>query len=142
MGGSTAFVGRARELSGLRGEVGGGTRLLLVMGDAGVGKTRLVTEVMRRMAGVVSVWGGCLPMRETLPLLPVMDALGELSRVDRGELLEAALAVTPRYVRVEVERLLPQLGSGAGESTRRGESGQRERLFAAVAELLSAVARV
>ena len=61
------------------------------MGDAGVGKTRLVTEVTRRMAGVVSVWGGCLPMRETLPLLPVMNALGELSRVDGGQLLDAAL---------------------------------------------------
>jgi hypothetical protein len=44
------------------------------MGDAGVGKTRLVTEGMQRMAGVVSIWDGCLPMRETLPLLPVMDA--------------------------------------------------------------------
>jgi hypothetical protein len=39
-----------------------------------VGKTRLVTEGMQRMAGVVSIWDGCLPMRETLPLLPVMDA--------------------------------------------------------------------
>ena len=143
MGGSAAFVGRDRELSRLRAVVGGDARLLLVMGDAGVGKTRLVTEGMRRVAadGVVTVWGGCLPMRETLPLLPVADALGELSRVDGGELLDAALAVTPRYVRVEVERLLPQLGSGAAESSGLGESGQRDRLFAAIAELLGAVAR-
>jgi hypothetical protein len=98
---------------------------------------------MRRMLadGVVSVWGGCLPMRETLPLLPVMDALGELSRVDGGELLDAALAVTPRYVRMEVERLLPQLEADAPQSTGRGESGQRDRLFAAIAELLGAVDR-
>jgi ATP/maltotriose-dependent transcriptional regulator MalT len=123
--------------------VGGDTRLLLVIGDAGVGKTRLVTEGMRRVAahGVVSVWGECLPMRETLPLLPVADALGELNRVDGGELLEAALAVTPRYVRAEVERLLPQLGSGAVESSGPGDSGQRDRLFAAIAELLGAVAQ-
>ena len=52
VGGSAAFVGRDRELSHLRSEVGGDTRLLLVMGDAGVGKTRLVTEAMQRMAGV------------------------------------------------------------------------------------------
>jgi predicted ATPase len=111
VGGSAAFVGRESELSSLRVAVGGDTRLLLVIGDAGVGKTRFVTEGMRRVAahGVVSVWGECLPMRETLPLLPVADALGELSRVDGGELLEAALSVTPRYVRAEVERLLPQL---------------------------------
>jgi DNA-binding CsgD family transcriptional regulator/tetratricopeptide (TPR) repeat protein len=142
VGGSAAFVGRDRELSRLRAVVGGDARLLLVMGDAGVGKTRLVTEGMRRAAadGVVSVWGGCLPMREALPLLPVMDALGELSRIDGGELLDAALAVTPRYVRMEVQRLLPQLEAGAAESSARGESGQRNRLFAALAELLSAVA--
>jgi hypothetical protein len=93
---------------------------------------------MRRAAagGVVAVWGGCLPVRETLPLLPVADALGELSGVDRGELLDAALAVTPRYVRSEVERLLPQLGSGPVESTGPGDTGQRDRLFAAIAELL------
>jgi DNA-binding CsgD family transcriptional regulator/tetratricopeptide (TPR) repeat protein len=123
--------------------VGGDARLLLVMGDAGVGKTRLVTEGMRRAAadGVVCVWGGCLPMREALPLLPVMDALGELSRVEGGELLDAALAVTPRYVRVEVARLLPQLEPGTPESSGRGDSGQRDRLFAAIAELLGAAAR-
>ena len=143
MGGSAVFVGRDRELSRLRAVVGGEARLLLVMGDAGVGKTRLVTEGMRRVAadGVVAVWGGCLPMRETLPLLPVADALGELSRVDGGELLEAALAVSPRYVRGEVERLLPQLGDGAVESSGRVERGQRDRLFAAIAELLGAVAQ-
>jgi DNA-binding CsgD family transcriptional regulator/tetratricopeptide (TPR) repeat protein len=141
VGGSPVFVGRDRELSRLRSEVGGETRLLLVMGDAGVGKTRLVTEGTRRMAGLVAIWGGCLPMRETLPLLPVMDALGELSRVDGGKLLEYALAVTPRYVRVEVERLLPQLGSEAAESSGPGDGGQRDRLFAAIAELLGAVAR-
>jgi hypothetical protein len=118
-------------------------RVPITLPDAGVGKTRLVTEGMQRAAadGVVSVWGGCLPMRDTLPLLPVVDALVELSRLEGGELLDAALAVTPRYVRTEVERLLPQLEAGAAESSGRGESGQRDRLFAAIAELLGAVGR-
>jgi DNA-binding CsgD family transcriptional regulator/tetratricopeptide (TPR) repeat protein len=143
VGGSVAFVGRDRELSRLRAVVGGEARLLLVMGDAGVGKTRLVTEGMRRAAadGVVSIWGGCLPMRETLPLLPVMDALGELSLVDGGKLLDAALAISPRYVRTEMERLLPQLETGEAQASGRGDGGQRDRLFAAIADLLSAAAR-
>jgi hypothetical protein len=100
-------------LARLRAVVGGGeARLLLVVGDAGVGKTGLVTEAMWRVAaeGTVVVWGGCLPTRETLPLLAVVDALSELSRIDRGELLENALAETPRYVQVEVTRLLPRRG--------------------------------
>ena len=77
-GGTAAFVGRDRELSRLRSEVGGDTRLLLVMGDAGVGKTRLVTEAIRRAAaaGVVSVWGGCLPMRETMQAATVAERTG------------------------------------------------------------------
>jgi predicted ATPase len=114
-----------------------------VIGDAGVGKTRLVTEAMWRVAadGAVVVWAGCLPMRETLPLLSLADALGELSRIDRGELLEDALAGTPRYVQVEAAWLLPQRGAGGAESTGEVGSGQRYRLFAAIAELLGAVAQ-
>ncbi len=44
MAGSVAFVGRARELSSLRGALGADARMLLVVGDAGVGKTRFVWE--------------------------------------------------------------------------------------------------
>ncbi len=138
-----AFVGRDRELSRLRAVVGAGeARLLLVVGDAGIGKTGLVTEAMGRVAadGAVVVGGGCLPMRETLPLLPVVDALRELSRIDRGELLENALAETPRYVQVEVARLLPQRGGNGAKSSGPADGG-RERLFAAIAELLGAAAQ-
>ena len=142
VGGSMGFVGRERELSRLLAAVGGDMRLLLVMGDAGVGKTRFVTEGMRRVAadGVVAVWGGCLPMRETLPLLPVADALGELSRVDGGELLEAALAVDSALCPGRGGAAAAAARAGDGRTERAGESGQRDRLFAAIAELLSAVA--
>jgi predicted ATPase len=47
MAGSAGFVGRERELALLRAALGGDARLLLVAGDAGVGKTRLVREGMR-----------------------------------------------------------------------------------------------
>jgi hypothetical protein len=141
------FVGRERELSRLRVALGAGTGLLLVVGDAGVGKTRFAGEGMRRAAdgGLVPVWGRCLPLAEKLPLLPVAEALGELSRLDGGGLLMAALAMAPPYVRVEIERLLPHLGTSGMEGGRwggeRGEGWRRERLFAGVAELLGAVAR-
>jgi hypothetical protein len=76
-----------------------------------------------------------------LPLLPVVGALGELSRLDGGVLLEAALGMAPPYVRAEIERLLPHLGSGGTDTGARGERWRRERLLSAVAELLGAVAR-
>jgi tetratricopeptide (TPR) repeat protein len=140
--GSAGFVGRERELSSLRGALGGDARLLLVTGDAGVGKTRFVGEGMRSAAagGMVSVLGGCLPLAGKLPLLPVADALGGLSRLDGGRLLEAALGMAPQYVRAEVGRLLPQLAASAPDPGGWGEGWQRERLFSAVGELLGAVA--
>jgi DNA-binding CsgD family transcriptional regulator/tetratricopeptide (TPR) repeat protein len=141
MAGSAGFVGRARELSCLRSALGGDTRLLLVAGDAGVGKTRFTRETMRLAAasGMVALWGACLPLAGKLPLLPVAGALGELRRLDEGRLLDAALDACPPFVRGEMERLLPQLSAATADAAR-GE-GLRERLFAAVAELLGAVAQ-
>ena len=142
MAGSVVFVGRERELSRLQAALGGDARLLLVMGDAGVGKTRLVAEGLRRAAvgGLIMAAGGCLPLAEKLPLLPVADALTELSRLEQGRILEAALGMTPPYVRVEVARLLPQLGSAGQEPGERAEEWRQERLFTAIAELLQAAA--
>ena len=139
---SVGFVGRERELSCVEGALDGDARLVLVVGDAGVGKTRFAGECMRQAAarGMVCVLGGCLPLAGELPLLPVADALSELSRLEDGRLLDGALGMMPRYVRTEVARLLPQLEAG---DLGRGqvEGWQRERLFLAVAELLAAVAR-
>ena len=46
--GSAGFVGRERELSRLHEAVVGDARLVLMIGDAGIGKTRFVAEGMRR----------------------------------------------------------------------------------------------
>jgi len=144
MAAPVAFVGREGELARLLAALAGDTRLVLVVGDAGVGKTRFASEGMARAAaaGAVTVRGECLPLAETLPLLPVAEALGELARLDGGGLVEAALGVAPEYVREEVGRLVPGLGSGGmpGQAGGRDEGWHRERLFAAVAELLDAAA--
>jgi len=145
MAGPPGFVGRECEQSRLLGALGGDARLVLVVGDAGVGKTRFVTEGMTRAeaAGIVMVRGECLPLSGTLPLLPVADALGELARHGGGGLLAEALDAAPGYVREEVGRLLPGLAPGGGGTAPDGREGEwsRERLFAGVAELLAAVAR-
>ena len=131
-------------MSRLLGALGGEARLVLVVGDAGVGKTRFASEGMARAAaaGLVMVRGECLPLAGTLPFLPVAAALGELAGVDDGSMLEAALGAAAPFVRVEVARLLPQLGAGDGRDPGgRSEGWQRQRLFSAVAELLNVVAR-
>jgi hypothetical protein len=51
--------------------------------------------------------GECLPLAGTLPLLPIADTLRELSGLEGGGLLAAALDAAPGFVRQEVGRLLP-----------------------------------
>ena len=147
MPGLVGFVGREAELSRLLGALGGDARLVLVVGDAGVGKTRFVTEGIARAeaAGMVMLRGECLPLTGTLPLLPMADVVAELGRRQGGRLLAAALDAAPEYVREEAGRLLPGLdpkstGGGTAPDGRDGE-WSRERLFAGVAELLAGVAR-
>jgi DNA-binding CsgD family transcriptional regulator/tetratricopeptide (TPR) repeat protein len=144
MAAPVAFVGREGELSRLLAALGGDVRLVLVVGDAGVGKTRFVAEGMARAAAarMVAVRGECMPLGEALPLLPVATALDELARVDGGRLVAAALDAAPGYVQAEIGRLVPGLspGGGPGSAGGREEAWQRQRLFAAVAELLDAVA--
>jgi DNA-binding CsgD family transcriptional regulator len=141
--GPVAFVGREGELSRLVGALSGDARMVLVVGDAGVGKTRFAGEGMARAAaaGMVVVRGECLPLAGTLPLLPVTQALRELAEAKSGQLLDEALAAAPAYVRQEVGRLLPQVGPGGGPVGGGREGGwRRERLFSAMADLLDAVA--
>jgi predicted ATPase len=79
---SPVFVGRAGELERLETARVGATSftpaLVLLGGEAGVGKTRLVTELAARCAadGARVLVGGCLPLGEgALPYAPVVEAL-------------------------------------------------------------------
>jgi DNA-binding CsgD family transcriptional regulator len=143
MAGWGAFVGRERELARLQSALAERVRLALVVGDAGIGKTRFVSEGLGRAvaSGMGVISGGCLPLAEKLPLLPVADALAELSRLDGGGPFEAALTAAPDYVRPELARLLPRLGAVEPFVGDAVEGWRRERLFAAVAELLAELTR-
>src|SRR6266545_5693961 len=78
------FVGRARELrlfdEALAAARGGEGRLVVVAGEAGIGKTRLCREVARRAekAGAVVAWGTCWPDTGAPPLWPWQAILAEL----------------------------------------------------------------
>ena len=62
------------------------TRMVLLSGDAGVGKTRLLTEALDRLAaqGWHCLIGHCLDFGETsMPYLPFAEMLGQVGR-ERG----------------------------------------------------------
>lgn len=106
------LVGRTRELAELEDVVERSRRgeraVAFLGGDAGIGKTRLVTAVAERArAGDVEVLlGGCLDLDAGgVPYAPVVEALADL--VERLGPAEAGAALGP-----EAEHLGPALAAG------------------------------
>jgi class 3 adenylate cyclase len=88
--GLTPLVGRARELGALaelfdKVKAGHG-QVVLVAGEAGIGKSRLVYEFRRQLAerGEDATWleGCCISFGQSIPFLPVIDQLRENFRIE------------------------------------------------------------
>ncbi|MFD8235121.1 AAA family ATPase [Streptomyces sp. NPDC059696] len=136
---SPVFVGRAEELGTLHDALAGARtgepQALLIGGEAGIGKTRLVEEfaAAARRRGAVVALGGCVEIgADGLPFAPFSTALRALRRELPGELAAAADGQEE-----ELARLLPELGES--RSGRHDEDGMA-RLFELTARLLERVA--
>jgi DNA-binding CsgD family transcriptional regulator/tetratricopeptide (TPR) repeat protein len=108
------LVGRAAEAAQLwaafeRAQAGSPAAVVLA-GEAGVGKTRLVTELLARVRaqGALALAGGCLDVGEgVVAYAPMVEALRSLGgAVDPAE-LERVLG----GARAELARLVPELGA-------------------------------
>ncbi|MDQ3982633.1 MAG: AAA family ATPase [Actinomycetota bacterium] len=140
---AAAFVGRDDELVRLaevlsRAETGGVTTAL-VSGEAGVGKTRLLTELADRAGsrGFRVLLGNCLETGGAgLPFVPVVDAFRDLGRSpEETAIVERAVETTPHLARLlpRSEQIRP-----AGEST--VDDFSRTELFGGIHSLLVALA--
>ncbi|HEY2957745.1 MAG TPA: AAA family ATPase [Actinomycetota bacterium] len=133
---SPRFVGRGEQLAWLdRALADAGPRTLLLGGEAGIGKTRLLAEFAgrARAAGARVLVGSCLHVGEgTLPFAPVTQALRQLARQLDPSALEAAAGP----FRPELARLLPDLGPAEPTS---GEHA-RARLLEGLLHLLERLA--
>src|SRR4051812_6510919 len=103
------IAGRRPELVAVRRHLESGAGLLLVAGEAGIGKSRLVETAASQLRDVFVARGACLPLSAQVPLLPITDALRDLFDVDGGQQLKEALADCPVYVGPALRRLLPEL---------------------------------
>ncbi|MER5423922.1 helix-turn-helix transcriptional regulator [Streptosporangium roseum] len=106
---SPVLVARETELDRLVAAVVAVPSVVVVEGEAGIGKTRLVAELATRpeVAGLRWLKGGCGQVREPFPLGPVVEAL----RGRATELSGAALSPVTGALRAllpELQDVLPQ----------------------------------
>ena len=132
-----AMVGRDRELAAVvRSLTAAEVALTLVVGEAGIGKSRLVAETVQATPERLTLTGGCLPMRHTLPLLPIVDALDTQDQAARRALTRAARSL-PGSLRPHIAGVMPRT---LPEEIRPAEEVHRDQLFIATEALLSRVA--
>ncbi|MET1059478.1 MAG: AAA family ATPase [Nocardioides sp.] len=135
------IAGRQHELRVVRRHLEGGTGLLAVTGEAGMGKTRLVGAASTLAAGSTFVAAGsCLPLSSQVPLLPVADALRAAYDVDDGQWVKEAVADCAPYVAGSLSRVLPELDLALGAPIAPDDEWARQRLFGAIEATLSALA--
>lgn len=134
-----AIAGRAAELGVVRRHLADGAGLLLVTGEAGMGKTALVGAAAASSETTV-VTGPCLHLSREVPLLPIIEALRTLHDTDDGRWVGEALRACPAYVASSLARLLPELD--APSSSRSEDPWGGERLLSAVGRLLQAMAAI
>ncbi len=138
-----AFVGRIAELQSLRdgfaGAIeGAGGQLVLIEGEAGIGKTRLASQFAREREaeGAITLYGRC-DTDTLVPYQPFVEALRHgLDTVSR-----ALRDLSPRHS-AELTRVLPELTDAEPDrpgSIEPHRSLDRHELFEAVAAVLSAI---
>src|SRR5262249_10843786 len=133
LAGEIPLIGRTAELARLRPLVEtidhGRGRVLLLLGEAGVGKSRVMAELAAVAArqGHSVFLGRCYEAERILPFRPWVDAL-------RCTDIAGAVTGLAALWRAELARLFPELAPEAVDPG--GSSPDQSRLFEAVAQLL------
>jgi DNA-binding SARP family transcriptional activator len=138
IGAPPPFVGRDAELAVLDAAwdraAGGARHVVVVTGEAGIGKTRLATEAARRVSaqGGLVLFGRC-DQEAIVPYQPVVEALdGYVAATPADE-----LPALDEAARAELAAVLPSLD---GPRAAGGGPDGRSRLFDAVTTLVASAA--
>jgi hypothetical protein len=143
------FVGRAPALSRLLATIeeaaSGPARLVLVAGEAGIGKTTLIGEATAR-SGLLVAWGTCADSERAPAFWPWTSAVRGLLTSVGSAAAEVLTGTDP----AELARLLPELAGTGAEAVgsldaqsdiNTDTDAARLRLFDAVARFLERLAR-
>lgn len=133
-----ALLGRAEELAVLRRSIkplpAGGTALVIIEGEPGSGKTRVLEEISAEVArlGATVVWGCCLQGDGAPSMWPWMQVVGALVDALRTERRH-------EWLSTDLGRLVePRVGLQAGSVL--PDSGGQFRLFEQVVAIVAEVA--
>ena len=132
------FVGRAAELEALRAQAAV-RQLVLVEGEPGIGKTRLVAEYIRA-ADALALTGRARELERALPYQPVIEALRGLLAHPDWPTLEANLDL-PAVWLAELARLLPELAASLPDPRLAQRAADESRLWEGLNQFLIALAR-
>jgi DNA-binding SARP family transcriptional activator len=139
---ASAWVGRHATLRRLREQAeaagGGETGLVLVSGEGGIGKTRIVAELAQRMPAFEVLYGRC-DEEGLFPFGPWIDMLRpRLARMPQDELAELVRGAP------ELARLLPEIRDRLPGLVALPDAGdpdtQRRQLFGAVVAVVRRIA--
>jgi DNA-binding SARP family transcriptional activator len=116
----------------------GGARIVLIEGDAGIGKSRLVEEFLRTVVagGATVLRGRGYDATAALPFAPIVEAL-------RGALDAPGLAGTDPEWLTEAARLLPELRQrfpALAEPEPTADATDAWRLYEGIAQLIDSLA--
>ena len=135
------LVGRSQEINQLESALdksqGGTGCCVLLSGEAGIGKSRLLTEIRRQAIdkGFKTFVGRCFEQDINLPYAPLIDMLRALStRQKASDILSVLGPQTP-----EIARLLPELAihvSTSPPAVPLEPESEKRRLFEALANFL------
>jgi predicted ATPase len=139
------MVGRQAELDQLNGWLAGALngerQVVFVTGEAGIGKTTVLAALVAHLAGEESLWvgrGQCIEQYGAgEAYLPVLEALGRLSRTPQGERLVALLRQHAPTWLIQMPALLD---AAEREALQRAVTGTTQsRMLREMAEALEAI---
>ncbi len=139
---SPVLIGRAQEVETLQHALhtaqGGMGQCIVITGDAGIGKSRLLTDIHRRAAaeGFLTLRGYCFEQDLSFPYAPLIDALrtylAQRTPLETGGIL-GPLAVEIVKLVPELALILPDLQPTAALDP----EAEKRRLFEALTQFFT-----
>lgn len=145
----TPFVGRERELDLLRERLihvrEGHSQIVTVIGESGIGKSRLLREFRRSLEDIPCYQGHCLPYAGAASYLPVLELVRRLCgirAVDAPPVIADKLMAGLERAGIDAPEAAPllqqllDLPADAGALARLSPQAQRERTLACLCDVV------